>query len=398
MVTDLPVAQLAVNRNEGIGLIPEPIVEDHYAFVLTKDNPLTDQINERLTAYRKDGTIEKIYQKWTGGDDSAKTLPAQDWPTPNGSIKVMAAADYEPMAYLSDGEVKGMCIEMLYLIARDLGYGLEIETNNAGSLMADIQSGKADVAGANFSVTEERKKVVDMTEPFYDGGLVAIVRTEASASTAEKGFLEGKFKPTSALDPGMVSEVLSVMKSLASRGLTMLVVTHEMRFAREASTRVFYMDRGELWESGPPEQIFEHPERQETRDFVFRVRSWEWEIRTLKYDYPAMVASIHEFCARQFLGRRITTACELVIEEITSRLLVPARKHGVEDPAIVYNLSIGEGGEQASLLVDCRTLYSAGVTDDDILASADEVSDILMGSMTSEYSVDEPGLIRLAIG
>ena len=63
-------------------------------------------------------------------------------------------------------------------------------------------------------------------------------------------------EPTSALDPTMVSEVLSVMKDLASRGLTMVVVTHEMRFARDASTRVFYMDRGELWEEGSPEQIF----------------------------------------------------------------------------------------------------------------------------------------------
>ena len=76
--------------------------------------------------------------------------------------------------------------------------------------------------------------------------------------------------------------------------------------------------------------------------------------------------------------------------ESTSRFLVPAaRKYGVEDPAIVHSLSIGEGGEKARLLVDCRALYSAGVTDDDILASADEVSDLLMGSMTSECSVDD---------
>ena len=140
-------------------------------------------------------------------------------------------------------------------------------------------------------------------------------------------------EPTSALDPTLVSEVLAVMKNLSAWGLTMLVVTHEMRFAREASTRVFYMDRGELWEAGPPEQIFEHPKRQETHDFISRVRSWEWEIRTIEYDYPAMVASLQEFCARQFLGKRITAACELVIEEITSRFLIPAaRKLEVDDP------------------------------------------------------------------
>ena len=66
-------------------------------------------------------------------------------------------------------------------------------------------------------------------------------------------------EPTSALDPQMVSEVLTVMKNLVARGLTMLVVTHEMRFAREASTRVFYMDRGEVWEAGPPSRYSSTP-------------------------------------------------------------------------------------------------------------------------------------------
>ena len=67
-------------------------------------------------------------------------------------------------------------------------------------------------------------------------------------------------EPTSALDPQMVSEVLSVITSLAERGLTMLIVTHEMRFARDASSRVFYMDQGELWESGTPKQIYSFAE------------------------------------------------------------------------------------------------------------------------------------------
>ena len=82
MIADLPIAQLAVNRNEGIGIVPEPLMEDRYAFVLAKGSPLTAQLNERMKAFREDGTIEKLYQKWTGSDDSAKTLPAQDWPTP----------------------------------------------------------------------------------------------------------------------------------------------------------------------------------------------------------------------------------------------------------------------------------------------------------------------------
>lgn len=101
-------------------------------------------------------------------------------------------------------------------------------------------------------------------------------------------------EPTSALDPAMVSEVLSVMKDLASDGLTMLVVTHEMSFARNVSSRVFYMDKGEVWEAGTPEQVFDHPQRPETYSFVFSVRSWEWELTYPDSDHPAMEGSLAE--------------------------------------------------------------------------------------------------------
>ena len=66
-------------------------------------------------------------------------------------------------------------------------------------------------------------------------------------------------EPTSALDPTMVGEVLSVIRQLAKSGLTMLIVTHEMRFARDVSTRIFFMNEGIIYEDGTPEQIFEHP-------------------------------------------------------------------------------------------------------------------------------------------
>ena len=79
-------------------------------------------------------------------------------------------------------------------------------------------------------------------------------------------------EPTSALDPEMVGEVLEVMQQLAREGMTMLVVTHEMAFARDVSSRVVYMNRGVICESGTPEEVFDHPQRQETRDFLARFR------------------------------------------------------------------------------------------------------------------------------
>ena len=79
-------------------------------------------------------------------------------------------------------------------------------------------------------------------------------------------------EPTSALDPEMVGEVLSVMRGLADSGMTMLVVTHEMAFARDVSSRVVYMNQGVICEEGTPEQVFGDPQRQETRDFLSRFR------------------------------------------------------------------------------------------------------------------------------
>ena len=77
-------------------------------------------------------------------------------------------------------------------------------------------------------------------------------------------------EPTSALDPEMVGEVLTVMRGLAKEGLTMLVVTHEMAFARDVSNHVVFMRDGIIWEEGTPQQIFADPQRQETKDFLSR--------------------------------------------------------------------------------------------------------------------------------
>ena len=80
-------------------------------------------------------------------------------------------------------------------------------------------------------------------------------------------------EPTSALDPEMVGEVLGVMRSLADEGMTMLVVTHEMAFARDVSNHVVYMNQGVICEEGSPADLFGNPQKQETRDFLSRFRN-----------------------------------------------------------------------------------------------------------------------------
>ena len=78
-------------------------------------------------------------------------------------------------------------------------------------------------------------------------------------------------EPTSALDPEMVGEVLDVMKNLAKSGMTMVVVTHEMGFAKEVGTRVLFIDGGKVLESGTPKEVFENPTQERTKSFLSKV-------------------------------------------------------------------------------------------------------------------------------
>lgn len=126
-------------------------------------------------------------------------------------------------------------------------------------------------------------------------------------------------EPTSALDPTMVSEVLGVIRRLAKEGMTMVIVTHEMRFARDISTRVFYMDEGIVYEEGTPEQIFNHPEKEKTKAFVNRIRSFSYHIGNARFDLYQMNAEIESFCEKHFLGYQQRHDILLILEETLMR-------------------------------------------------------------------------------
>ena len=103
-------------------------------------------------------------------------------------------------------------------------------------------------------------------------------------------------EPTSALDPTMVGEVLSVIRQLANEGMTMLIVTHEMKFARDVSTRIFFMYDGYIHEDASPEQVFEHPVHSATKAFVQRIHKEVFEIDGPDFDFLSMKSAINAFC------------------------------------------------------------------------------------------------------
>jgi polar amino acid transport system ATP-binding protein len=123
-------------------------------------------------------------------------------------------------------------------------------------------------------------------------------------------------EPTSALDPTMVSEVLSVIRRLAKDGMTMAIVTHEMDFARDVSSRVFYMDEGTIYEEGTPQQIFESPLREKTRSFIHRIRSLNRRITSVDFDLYALNGEVEQFCEKHFLSRQAAHDLQLLVEEL----------------------------------------------------------------------------------
>ncbi len=172
-------------------------------------------------------------------------------------------------------------------------------------------------------------------------------------------------EPTSALDPTMVSEVLAVIRRLARQGMTMLIVTHEMAFARDVSSRVFYMDEGVIYEEGPPAQIFEAPQRPRTRDFILRVRSLQCRINSSAFDLYSIFGQIEHFCEKHAIAPERQNTLQLLIEELLT--LLTAKTDMVD---IVLTIAFAEGSHTLEVRTD-----SSGVSGNP-LDSPDNIDDL----------------------
>jgi polar amino acid transport system ATP-binding protein len=148
-------------------------------------------------------------------------------------------------------------------------------------------------------------------------------------------------EPTSALDPVMTGEVLAVIRGLAKKGLTMAIVTHEMEFAKEVSDRVFYMDSHTIYETGAPQDIFEHPQRERTKAFISRLKTLELRVESPEFDLLGQMSLIEQFCIKYDIGRRMINKAQMVFEEVSMYLL---KNHfgEKEKPDILVNVDYAE--------------------------------------------------------
>ncbi|MDD3164436.1 MAG: amino acid ABC transporter ATP-binding protein [Oscillospiraceae bacterium] len=198
-------------------------------------------------------------------------------------------------------------------------------------------------------------------------------------------------EPTSALDPTMVGEVLSVIRTLAQAGLTMMIVTHEMKFARDVSTRVIYMDEGGIYEDGPPEQIFDAPQRARTRAFVKRLKTFEQEIASATFDFIAVRTGIEAFGRKQLLSQRQINNLQLVFEELCVQTLL---ERGDEVFPLRFAASVSE------LDGACEAVITyGGSAFDPFTQQADELSIRLVTGIAKAcaWSGDEGNQITLVL-
>ena len=123
-------------------------------------------------------------------------------------------------------------------------------------------------------------------------------------------------EPTSALDPGMIGEVQAVIRMLAKSGITMMIVTHEMDFARKIASRVLFMDEGGIYEEGTPKEIFEHPQKPNTIKFIKRLTSLTYKIETVDYDFTEAYDELQQYAEKLLIENERISDLQIALEEI----------------------------------------------------------------------------------
>ncbi len=141
-------------------------------------------------------------------------------------------------------------------------------------------------------------------------------------------------EPTSALDPTMVGEVLATLRLLAKQGMTMVIVTHEMEFAREIATRILYIDEQGIYEEGTPQAIFDAPKKKKTRDFIHKMKYFSWQIESRNFDLMQLQGNIRSFAGRYGLDEKKANRLQLCTEELIYEMLDYGQSDAVVDMQI----------------------------------------------------------------
>jgi len=154
-------------------------------------------------------------------------------------------------------------------------------------------------------------------------------------------------EPTSALDPSMTGEVLAIIRKLARSGLTMMISTHEMRFAQDVASRVFYIDEKSVYEQGTAQEIFQNPQREKTRMFIRKLKVFSYSITSHGFDMVAMNVQIELFCQKYNIESKKINHIQLVLEE----LILEVSGEGESNRQLKIDYTIEHSEERGEILI-----------------------------------------------
>ncbi len=188
-------------------------------------------------------------------------------------------------------------------------------------------------------------------------------------------------EPTSALDPTMVSEVQAVIRELSKSGKTMIIVTHEMTFAKAISNRVFYMDEGGIYEEGTPQEIFGDPKKELTRRFIRKLKVFEELINSRDYDFIGFSSRLERYFLQNDVSPSDKYRIRLAIEEVVQQILIPRYEKPQIEVKVEYSMQ-----DQSSIV---NINYTGEAFD---IRDSDNNLSLVMVQKTSgeiDYSYDE---------
>lgn len=194
-------------------------------------------------------------------------------------------------------------------------------------------------------------------------------------------------EPTSALDPTMVGEVLATLRLLAKSGMTMVIVTHEMSFAREIATRILYMDEKGIYEEGTPQEIFDNPKRKKTRDFIHKMKYLSYKIDSRSFDLMQLQGSIRDFASKYGIGEKKAYRLQLCTEELIYEML----DYGQSD-CVDMSLELSFDEKEKSSLI---RLSSKGAEYNPFEEACDGLGDGIPGK--ADVSVGGDDMVHLGI-
>ncbi len=230
---------------------------------LKKQYPNVTPIEDITTDINKGDVISIIGPSGTGKSTFLRCLNLLETPT-SGTITVSGTVITDKKCDVSKVRQKmGMVFQSFNLFSN-----LSIIENIMAAPVKLLGLSRQDAYNEGMTLLKRvglEEKALNLPEELSGGQKQRVAIARAIAMKPDIILFD---EPTSALDPTMIGEVLAVIKALADEGMTMMIVTHEMQFAKAVSNRVFYMDDGGIYEEGTPEKIFETPQREKTRRFV----------------------------------------------------------------------------------------------------------------------------------